>query len=258
MTKGNNIFIILQNRQKHVPIGRAERETVMRAAREAYAAGTEELKPFKTERYESFAPEHQTPRISERHESYAPEQYKSCAPEHKILYMPERKTPHISERRIPRAPERRHARGGGGRVKRPAVGNRAGRAPRAGAEIALTLTDDEGIRGANREFRGIDRATDVLSFPLTDFAEAGSATGARFCDPQNGRAQLGDVVISAERALAQAREYGHGYGRELGFLAAHGVLHLLGYDHEGGGEEEMKMRRLSERALARAGLSESI
>ena len=120
-------------------------------------------------------------------------------------------------------------------------------------EVNLTITDDEGIRVANREFMGIDKATDVLSFPLINFQAGLNLAYAAISDPQTGRTPIGDIMISAERAYAQAEEYGHSYERELGFLTAHGILHLLGYDHAG--NEEADMFNITEQALAQIGLS---
>lgn len=105
-------------------------------------------------------------------------------------------------------------------------------------EVNLTITDNQGIQERNREFRGIDNPTDVLSFPNCDFEEAGMFT--QFQDetlyfecfnPENGKLFLGDIMISRERMIAQAEEYGHGITREFAFLIAHSVLHLIGYDH---------------------------
>lgn len=105
-------------------------------------------------------------------------------------------------------------------------------------EVNLTITDNEGIRERNLEFRGIDNPTDVLSFPNCDFEMAGNF--AQFQDetlyfecfnPENGRLFLGDIMISRERMIAQAEEYGHGVTREFAFLIAHSMLHLIGYDH---------------------------
>lgn len=87
-------------------------------------------------------------------------------------------------------------------------------------DVALLVTDDAGICAVNRDFRGVDRPTDVLSFPARE-GEGVPADGAF----------LGDIAISLERARAQAGEYGHSLTRELSFLAVHGTLHLLGYDH---------------------------
>ena len=92
------------------------------------------------------------------------------------------------------------------------------------AEVSVTLTDDAHIHVLNRDYRGVDRPTDVLSFALTESEEPA------ILDPPCG-VVLGDLVISLERAAAQAEEYGHSVLRELSFLTVHGMLHLLGYDH---------------------------
>ena len=93
------------------------------------------------------------------------------------------------------------------------------------AEISLTYVDNEGIRELNRTYRDKDAATDVLSFPLYDFHGGETPLG-------DGRVELGDIVLSLERAREQAAELGHSYEREAAFLCVHSVLHLLGYDHE--------------------------
>lgn len=105
-------------------------------------------------------------------------------------------------------------------------------------EVALLVTDDAGIRRMNRNFRQIDRATDVLSFP------AGEEGGDGF---------LGDIAISLERAAAQAEEYGHSLERELSFLAVHGALHLLGYDHMEEAER-LAMLAIQEKILDEMGI----
>lgn len=102
--------------------------------------------------------------------------------------------------------------------------------------VSLTLTDNEEIHRMNREFREIDRATDVLSFPMTDFPSPAvydwlEDEGMDCFDPDSGELLLGDIVISVERAVEQAQEYGHSLLREYAFLIAHSMLHLLGYDH---------------------------
>ena len=89
-------------------------------------------------------------------------------------------------------------------------------------EISVTFTDNEGIHTLNRTYRGIDRPTDVLSFPQFDFSEGEELPVG------DGAASLGDIVLSLERAEEQAREFGHSYSRECAFLTAHSVLHLLG------------------------------
>ena len=91
-------------------------------------------------------------------------------------------------------------------------------------EVSVTIVDNEEIRKINNKFRNIDRATDVLSFPLIDFDSESL--------PDDGsKIYLGDIIISIERAKEQAKEYGHSIDREIGFLTAHSMLHLLGYDH---------------------------
>ena len=112
------------------------------------------------------------------------------------------------------------------------------------AELSVTLTDNEEIRTLNREYRNIDRATDVLSFPLYEDGEIDEA------DAMSGEPiGLGDIVISLERAKAQAEEYGHSFERETAFLCVHSVLHLLGYDHERGQAEEKDMFERQENVL---------
>ena len=101
-------------------------------------------------------------------------------------------------------------------------------------EVSVTFTDNEGIRALNKAYRNKDSATDVLSFPMYDF-RAGEA-------PEEGfPAELGDIVISLERADEQAGQFGHSFKREVSFLTVHSVLHLLGYDHELSPEDEEDM-----------------
>ena len=116
------------------------------------------------------------------------------------------------------------------------------------AEVSVTFTDNEGIRRINSEFRGIDKPTDVLSFPLTDF-EGGD-------EPPTDEpfVSLGDIVISLERAREQAEEFGHSFERECAFLCVHSMLHLLGYDHVGSDEEDAEMRRRQSEILESMGL----
>ena len=97
-------------------------------------------------------------------------------------------------------------------------------------EVGLTIVDGENIRQLNGKFRGIDRATDVLSFPLYDNWDKSPK--------EEGGAILGDIVINIKRAVEQSREYGHSLKRELGFLTVHSMLHLMGYDHMTEDEEK--------------------
>ena len=116
-----------------------------------------------------------------------------------------------------------------------------------GAEVSVLLVDDERIHGINFEHRNIDRATDVLSFPLGE-------NGEYDLNPETELLQLGDVVISLERAAAQAEEYGHSFEREVGYLTVHSVMHLLGYDHVNGGKEAVLMRDHEETVMEMLGL----
>ena len=108
--------------------------------------------------------------------------------------------------------------------------------------ISVMLTDDAGIREVNREFRDIDRATDVLSFPLNELTPGQFDPDACDKDMETGALMLGDMMISLERCQAQGEEFGHGFGREIQYLTVHSVLHLLGYDHVDEGEGKRRMR----------------
>lgn len=110
-------------------------------------------------------------------------------------------------------------------------------------EISVTFTDNESIRELNREYRDIDRETDVLSFPMEDMDELDG----------DGDVVLGDVVISLEKAKEQAEEYGHSLEREISFLCVHSCLHLLGYDHETSEEDEKEMFGKQEEILKKIG-----
>ena len=107
------------------------------------------------------------------------------------------------------------------------------------------------IRALNKEYRNIDRETDVLSFPLGE-------NGVYDVDENNGCKMLGDIVISMERAQEQATLYGHPLQREVAFLTVHSMLHLLGYDHENGGLEAMRMREKEEAVLIQLGLPRTV
>lgn len=103
------------------------------------------------------------------------------------------------------------------------------------SEVDITLTDDSAIQEINKEFRQLDKSTDVLSFPLIEYKSAGDFSDLENQDdifnPETGEAMLGDIVISVEHVLRQAEEYGHSIKREYAFLIAHSMLHLMGYDH---------------------------
>ena len=104
-------------------------------------------------------------------------------------------------------------------------------------EVSVTFTDNEGIHELNKKFREVDKPTDVLSFPLFDFE------GETDEPPVDEiMSNLGDIVISLEKAKEQAEEYGHSFEREVAFLCVHSMLHLLGYDHETSEEDEVEMR----------------
>jgi probable rRNA maturation factor len=119
--------------------------------------------------------------------------------------------------------------------------------------ISLHLVSDAAIRALNAEHRGKDIHTDVLSFPLVD-PETQQEQEQAFILPPGEPIQLGDVVVSYPRALAQAEEFGHSPERELAYLVAHGVLHVLGYDHETA-PDQARMRHLEEEALQPLGLT---
>ena len=114
-------------------------------------------------------------------------------------------------------------------------------------EISVTIVDDERIHEINKEFREIDRSTDVLSFPLNEFEKA--ADWHNFDEDKasfnydTGELMLGDIILSAEHIIKQANEYGHTRKRELAFLVIHSILHLLGYDHITKEDEEKMFSR---------------
>ena len=114
------------------------------------------------------------------------------------------------------------------------------------AEVSVTFTDNEGIHALNREYRNVDRPTDVLSFPLSDGEDY---------DTDGDAVLLGDIVISLERAQTQAEEYGHSFEREVAFLTVHSMLHLLGYDHETSPEDERDMFARQDEILISAGMT---
>lgn len=127
------------------------------------------------------------------------------------------------------------------------------------AQVAVLLTDSEKIHAMNNEFRGIDRTTDVLSFPNVDYEAPADFSGIEnmaedYFDPENGELCLGDIVINVDKVYEQALEYGHSPLREYAFLIAHSMLHLLGYDHMERGEAVI-MEEKQEEILIRLGIT---
>lgn len=111
-------------------------------------------------------------------------------------------------------------------------------------EVSVTFTDNDGIRDLNKEYRNKDSATDVLSFPMYAFTEDDMPD-------TDFSVELGDIVLSLERASEQATEFGHSYEREVSFLTVHSVLHLLGYDHELSEEDDADMRERQRKIMER-------
>ncbi len=121
----------------------------------------------------------------------------------------------------------------------------------AACEINVFVTNDKGIRAINQASRNIDKPTDVLSFPMFQL-EAGDPPEdwEEYLDPETGLCPLGDMAISLERAVAQAKEFGHSSRREIGYLTIHSMLHLLGYDHLDEGPQKAQMRSREEAIAA--------
>lgn len=114
-------------------------------------------------------------------------------------------------------------------------------------QVDVTLVDNERIHEVNLEQRGIDKPTDVLSFPLGE-------NGVYDVHPETGEMLLGNIMISLEQAAKQAEDYGHSFNREVGYLTVHSMLHLLGYDHVQGGMEAVRMREKEETVMKQVGL----
>ena len=108
--------------------------------------------------------------------------------------------------------------------------------------VNVMLTDDEGIHAVNKEFRKVDRATDVLSFPFNELSPGEFDPDCCEKDMDSGAVLLGDMMISLEHCEAQGEEFGHGFRREIQYLTVHSILHLLGYDHVDEGEMKRQMR----------------
>ena len=117
-------------------------------------------------------------------------------------------------------------------------------------EVSITFTDDAGIHELNKKYRGVDKPTDVLSFPLFDFEGNSEEPPV-----DEVMCMLGDIVLSLETAKRQAEEYGHSFAREVAFLTVHSMLHLLGYDHETGAEDEEEMRAAQREIMEMLGLT---
>ncbi len=110
-------------------------------------------------------------------------------------------------------------------------------------EVSVLLTDNQGIRQINREYRDVDRETDVLSFPMFEFVPGDFPDDvSNLLDPGSALLPLGDMALSVEKIRSQAQEFGHSEDREIGYLTVHSVLHLLGYDHLDEGEMKKQMR----------------
>ncbi len=127
------------------------------------------------------------------------------------------------------------------------------------AQVSVVLTDNARIQEINAEFRQIDRPTDVLSFPLVDYGTPAEFAGledaeGEYFDPDTGELMLGDIVISVEKVTEQAEKYGHSEKRELAFLTAHSMLHLMGYDHMEE-EERVVMERKQAEILEHLGIT---
>ena len=116
------------------------------------------------------------------------------------------------------------------------------------AEVSVSFVSNQEIRRLNAQYRDKDKSTDVLSFPLGE-------NGVYDVNGETGACMLGDIVISMEKAVAQAEMYGHSLEREVGFLTVHSMLHLLGYDHVGGGLKATRMREKEESVLDKLGIS---
>lgn len=121
-------------------------------------------------------------------------------------------------------------------------------------EVSVLLTDNEGIHELNRDYRGVDRPTDVLSFTANELSPGEFDADLCERDPETGRVFLGDMAISLEKCEAQAEEFGHSFERELMYLTVHSTLHLLGYDHVDEAEMKRQMRGREDVIMSRLGI----
>ena len=124
-------------------------------------------------------------------------------------------------------------------------------------EVHVLITNDREIQSINNETRGIDRPTDVLSFPSFEFKPGRFKADESFADPETGRIFLGDIAVSLERVIEQAKKFGHSKQRKLAYLVIHSTLHLLGYDHKDEGAEKVRMRRREKEIIGRIGIDEN-
>ena len=123
-------------------------------------------------------------------------------------------------------------------------------------EVNILVTDNEHIHTLNRDFRQIDRPTDVLSFPAQNFIAGDFDPAQAEVDPDSGCIPLGDMMLSLEKAAEQAKEYGHSTIHEMSYLTVHSILHLLGYDHVDEGADKRKMRAREKAVMARLKLQQ--
>lgn len=121
--------------------------------------------------------------------------------------------------------------------------------------VDVLLTDDAGIHEINLNQRGVDKPTDVLSFPANELTAGEFSEEACEYDPETDTVFLGDMVISVPRCEKQGEEYGHGYEREVSYLAVHSTLHLLGYDHMDEGAEKNRMRSREDKIMEKLGIT---
>jgi probable rRNA maturation factor len=130
-------------------------------------------------------------------------------------------------------------------------------------EVSITFVDNNEIQAINKEFRNIDRPTDVLSFPLLEFEDSTTAGEndsfsleglEEYINPETGDLMLGDIIISIDKAIEQSKEYNHSLEREIGFLVSHSMFHLMGYDHMEEDEEKIMFEK-QEKVLQTVGLS---
>jgi probable rRNA maturation factor len=124
-------------------------------------------------------------------------------------------------------------------------------------EVNVTITSNSDIRSVNYNTRGVDKATDVLSFPMFELKPGEFKAGENDVDPETGRLFLGDIMISLDKVADQAERFGHSKEREMAYLVVHSALHLLGYDHTDEGREKMRMRRREKDILRKLGINDN-